>query len=601
MLKDLNYLSLKENGLIPSDTIEIVRGDNHNLVEFSLKDSFNSSKEDFGIIADNCKWIAYSKSTGIVYSSDGKFIYGYSNTSNEEGEYIKYLPKDRLIPINKNKILRRNGEMSNSSQEIKDRIKAMQDTQNGKRGNAPIADSSAFNGDKATKVVSEEEKLKAAEQNAKLDNLNKAIKNLSNGIELQDPSELYAYNQPRSTLIGWITDRDTRLHAKAEAKPIPDPVTGKPKLKDNVPQDVKDLVAQGSRAPREFLQESVKIKVNEMAPGAAKFAIVQMPVDGIVPMNKLRDPEYKIELDPKSNATKVIKFYNKKEFVATVISLLGGSIREDERTNAEPSIVNAFLKAKPVQDKTTGRTENKITPSITVASKRKLITATNYFPKTTFAKLTLDQLTTPERIEEANLSLFGHLFRSVAGNPTPFSKLDASEKMKVYQEEGKIVSKFFDPKEHLPLDVKSVFTGTVIANPAIPLKKEVPTQDKKSTRLVPVTFDVTRSVEDPYGINPFNDPRFKKIIDACGGELTKEVMVDLYAKSKKSRKASAASGIVLDAEEATKIYLGVASGDDESGNSALKNLQFSDALSQEELRSFSDGALQTLNSYYASK
>lgn len=601
MLNDLNFLSLKENGFLPSDCQELSEDlVNSNLVKFSEKDSVNSSKEDFGIIVDNYQWVASSKATKVIYSCDGKFVYGYSNVSEEEGEYIKYLLKNRLIPINKIKINRRNDKMSQNANDIKNRIEEMRKKQEGRNANtgASIEDSAAFAAP-VKREMSEEDKLKAAEKDAKIKDLTKAIKTLSSGIELRDTTDLYAYNQPRSSIIGWITDRDVRLHAKAEAKVIPDPVTGKPRVKENAPQDVKDLLAQGKKPAREFLEETVQIKVNQMAPGAAKFAIVEMPVDGIVPINKLRDPNFQLELDFKSTADKVIKFYNKKEFVATVISLLGGSIKENPKTHTEPSIVNAFLKGKPVTDKETGRTENRLTPAITVTSKRKLITPTNYFPKTVFATLRLDELTTQEKIDQANLSLFGHLFKSVAGNPTPFSKLDASEKAKLSKEEGRIVSKFFDPNESLPLDVKSVFTGATIANPLIPIKEEKLTKDGKNTRLVPVTYDVTRSVEDPYGIDPFNDERFAKILDACGGQLTREVIANLYSKSKKTKKASGASGIILTPEEATKIYLNAASVDEDGNNSALKNIQFSDALSHDELKDFSDDALRSFSSYYA--
>lgn len=604
MLNDLNFLNLKENGFIPSDCQELSKDlVNSNLVEFSKKDSVNSSEEDFGIVADDYQWIAFSKATRVLYSCDGKFVYGYSNVSKEEGEYIKYLLKNRLIPINKIKFIRRNDKMSqNNTNDIKSRIANMkreQEERNAAAAGAPIADSDAFTNAPAKREMSEEDKLKAAEKDAKIKDLTKAIKNLSSGIQLKDTTDLYAYNQPRSSLIGWITDRDVRLHAKADAKVIPDPVTGKPRVKENAPQDVKDLLAQGKKPAREFLEETVQIKVNQMAPGAAKFAIVEMPVDGIVPINKLRDPNFQLEVDFKSTADKVIKFYNKKEFVATVISLLGGSIKEDPRTHTEASIVNAFLKGKPVTDKETGRTENRLTPAITVTSKRKLITPTNYFPKTVFATLRLDELTTQEKIDQANLSLFGHLFKSVAGNPTPFSKLDASEKAKLSKEEGRIVSKFFDPNESLPLDVKSVFTGATIANPLIPIKEEKLTKDGKNTRLVPVTYDVTRSVEDPYGIDPFKDERFAKILDACGGQLTREVIANLYSKSKKTKKAAGASGIILTPEEATKIYLNAASIDEDGNNSALKNIQFSDALSHDELKSFSEDALKSFSSYYA--
>lgn len=601
MLNDLNFLSLKENGFLPSDCQELSEDlVNSNLVKFSEKDSVNSSKEDFGIIVDNYQWVASSKATKVIYSCDGKFVYGYSNVSEEEGEYIKYLLKNRLIPINKIKINRRNDKMSQNANDIKNRIEEMRKKQEGRNANtgASIEDSAAFAAP-VKREMSEEDKLKAAEKDAKIKDLTKAIKTLSSGIELRDTTDLYAYNQPRSSIIGWITDRDVRLHAKAEAKVIPDPVTGKPRVKENAPQDVKDLLAQGKKPAREFLEETVQIKVNQMAPGAAKFAIVEMPVDGIVPINKLRDPNFQLELDFKSTADKVIKFYNKKEFVATVISLLGGSIKENPKTHTEPSIINAFLKGKPVTDKETGRTENRLTPAITVTSKRKLITPTNYFPKTVFATLRLDELTTQEKIDQANLSLFGHLFKSVAGNPTPFSKLDASEKAKLSKEEGRIVSKFFDPNESLPLDVKSVFTGATIANPLIPIKEEKLTKDGKNTRLVPVTYDVTRSVEDPYGIDPFNDERFAKILDACGGQLTREVIANLYSKSKKTKKTSGASGIILTPEEATKIYLNAASVDEDGNNSALKNIQFSDALSHDELKDFSDDALRSFSSYYA--
>lgn len=604
MLEDFSYLSLKERGFIPSDVVELdSEYISKNLKVFSLKDSVNSSGDDFGLIVDNYLWVVKSDSTGMVYSSDGKFAYGYSNLSETEGEYIKYLLKDKLVPINKIKINRRNDTMSDKN-EIAKKLEQMKETQNQKmaeKANA-MADSNAFTGEAkpAVKEMTEEERLKKLEQDAKIEGLNKAIKNLSSGVNLTDTSDLHAYNQPRSGLIGWIVDRDVRLHAKAKADLVIDPTTKKPKLKGNATQEVRDLLASGKRPAREYLEETVKLSVNQMAPGAAKFAIVEMPVDGIIPIDKLRDPNYEIKLDFKSSADRVVKFYNKKEFVATTIALLGGSIKEDPRTNDEPTVVNTFLKGKPVTDKETGRVENKLVPSITTTSKRKLITATNYFPKTTFAKLRLDEINSQEARDKANLSLFGHLFRVTGGKPTPFSKLDPSEKAKISLKDGKVESKFFDPANSIPLEVNNVFTGTAISNPEIPLKEELPTKDGKGTRLVPVTFDVTRSTEDPHGIDPFKDPRFARIREACGGFLTPQVIADLYAKSKRRKKTASASGIILSAEEATKIYLGAANLDGQA-DSSLKNLNFSDALTSDELREFSAAQLQDLSGYYASK
>lgn len=601
MLSDLNYLSIKENGLIPSDVIEIdLTGRKNDLVPLSKIESVNSSNSEFGVIADNPQWVVQSKSTGVIYSCDGKFVYGYSHVSDEEGEYIKYLPKDKLVPIKKFKI-RRNDNMSDTNQTVQERIAKMKQEQEAKRA-SNIQDSTAFAGDaKAGKEMSEDKKLAKMEADKKLENLTNSIRNLSKDVQLNNVSDLYAYNQTRSELIGWITDRDSRIHAKVDEKVIIDPATKKPKVKGNAPQEVLDLIVAGKRPSKEYLETTCTLKVNQMAPGAAKFAIMEMPIDGIIPMDKLRDPKFEIDLDITKKADKVVKFYSKKEFVATTIALLGGSVKESAITNADPTIVNVFLKAKPVTDKETGNTENKLTPSITTASKRKLITATNYFPKTTFATISLDQINSEEDRNKANLSLFGHLFRSVGGNAAPYTKLDAAEKEKLTQEAGKIVSKFFDPASQLPLNVVNVFTGAEIANPQIPLKVEKPTKDGKGTRLVNVTFDVTKPEADqPAGIDPFKDARFAKILEACGGKLTKEVITDLYAKSKKRKKAAGTSGIILSAEESTKIYLNAASLDD-NNNSALKEVSFSDALSADELRNFTNESLQSLNEYYANR
>lgn len=616
MINELNFETLLSSGLIPLDCLRIdnslfnstvVTGPNDSnycfiRLNLEIPSKFSDYiEDDYYAVVENYSWVAYSKSTGIIYSSDNEFIYSYRHLSSEIGEFIKYLPKGKLIPINRIKVNRRNDKMSGKSNDVKERIANLKKMQGekGTQGSPVLDNSNAFGGAPTSTGKTEEDKLKDLEKDAKFKALDTAIRNLSSGENLKDTSDLYAYNQPRSTIIGWITDRDIRLHAKAEAKTIPDPVTGKPKVKDNAPQDIKDLLAEGKRPAREYLEESVKIKVNQVAPGAAKYAILEMPVDGIIPINKLRDTNFELTVDFKSHSDKVIKFYNKKEFVATTISLLGGSIREDERTHTEPSVVTAFLRAKPVTDKETGRTENRLNPYITVASKRKLITATNYFPKTTFASLRLDEINTQEKIEQADLSLFGHLFKSVAGKPTPYSRLDASEKAKLHQENGKVVSKFFDPSESLSLDVKSVFTGASIANPAIPLKEEVPTKDGKGTRLVPVSFDVTKSVEDPYNINPFNDERFARILDACGGKLTREVITELYSKSKKTKKRTSTSGIVLSAEEATNAILNAAVIDADGNYSLLKNIQFSQAFSHDELKEYSEDALKSFSAYYA--
>ena len=600
MFSDLNYSTLLEQGLIPSDVKEIEDVRKEQLVTYSGGDEVNFPSQGGFLVTDNYQWIVESKNAGIVYSSDGKFVYGYSDVSPNEGEYIKYLLKGKLIPINKLKIKinRRNDEMS----DLQNKLNAMREN-NQMSGAAAekiaalksqqgMQNSNAFAGN-----VTEND-LKKAEQQTKMKNLENAIANVSDSVQLQDTADLYAYNYPRTHLIGWLVDRDRRLHAKATDKPVIDPMTKKVKLKENAPQDVKDIVAAGGRPPKEFTQRNTVLQVTEMMPGAAKFGIIEMPIDGFIPMDKLRDPNFKIEIDPKKNSDKVIKFLNKKELIANTIALLGGAIKESPKTHAEPTVINAFLKAKVSTNKETGRVENKLIPSLVTASKRKLITETNYFPKVVFAKMRLDEVKTEEDRKVANLSLFGHLFRSVAGKPSPYSRLDVTEKAKVSMNDGVIVSKFLDPKDSIPLDVVNVFTGNVIANPEIPVKEERESKDKKTTRLVNVSYDVTKDAPIPAGVvDPFQDPRFAAILEACGGKLNKEVITELYAKSRKKNNQAKASGVILSAEEATKVYLSAAQG----GNEGLKNINFADALSHDEMKAFSQKALADFNNYYAAK
>lgn len=600
MFSDLNYSTLLEQGLIPSDVKEIEDVRKEQLVTYSGGEEVNFPSQGGFLVTDNYQWIVESKNAGIVYSSDGKFVYGYSDVSPNEGEYIKYLLKGKLIPINKLKIKinRRNDEMS----DLQNKLNAMKEN-NQMSGAAAekiaalksqqgMQNSNAFAGN-----VTEND-LKKAEQQTKMKNLENAIANVSDSVQLQDTADLYAYNYPRTHLIGWLVDRDRRLHAKATDKPVIDPMTKKVKLKENAPQDVKDIVAAGGRPPKEFTQRNTVLQVTEMMPGAAKFGIIEMPIDGFIPMDKLRDPNFKIEIDPKKNSDKVIKFLNKKELIANTIALLGGAIKESPKTHAEPTVINAFLKAKVSTNKETGRVENKLIPSLVTASKRKLITETNYFPKVVFAKMRLDEVKTEEDRKVANLSLFGHLFRSVAGKPSPYSRLDVTEKAKVSMNDGVIVSKFLDPKDSIPLDVVNVFTGNVIANPEIPVKEERESKDKKTTRLVNVSYDVTKDAPIPAGVvDPFQDPRFAAILEACGGKLNKEVITELYAKSRKKNNQAKASGVILSAEEATKVYLSAAQG----GNEGLKNINFADALSHDEMKAFSQKALADFNNYYAAK
>lgn len=600
MFSDLNYSTLLEQGLIPSDVKEIEDVRKAQLVTYSGGEEVNFPSQGGFLVTDNYQWIVESKNAGIVYSSDGKFVYGYSDVSPNEGEYIKYLLKGKLIPINKLKIKinRRNDEMS----DLQNKLNAMKEN-NQMSGAAAekiaalksqqgMQNSNAFAGN-----VTEND-LKKAEQQTKMKNLENAIANVSDSVQLQDTADLYAYNYPRTHLIGWLVDRDRRLHAKATDKPVIDPMTKKVKLKENAPQDVKDIVAAGGRPPKEFTQRNTVLQVTEMMPGAAKFGIIEMPIDGFIPMDKLRDPNFKIEIDPKKNSDKVIKFLNKKELIANTIALLGGAIKESPKTHAEPTVINAFLKAKVSTNKETGRVENKLIPSLVTASKRKLITETNYFPKVVFAKMRLDEVKTEEDRKVANLSLFGHLFRSVAGKPSPYSRLDVTEKAKVSMNDGVIVSKFLDPKDSIPLDVVNVFTNNIIANPEIPVKEERESKDKKTTRLVNVSYDVTKDAPIPAGVvDPFQDPRFAAILEACGGKLNREVITELYAKSRKKNNQAKASGVVLSAEEATKVYLSAAQG----GNEGLKNINFADALSHDEMKAFSQKALADFNNYYAAK
>lgn len=597
MFSDLNYSRLLESGLIPSDIKEINEDKKSELIVYSGGQEVNFPVKGGFLVTDNYQWIVESESSGIVYSSDGKFVYGYSDVSPSEGEYIKYLLKGKLIPVNKIKITknRRNDEMSNLQDklnEMKEKNKlsgAAADKVNELAGAQGMQASHAFAGS-----VTESD-LKKAEQQTKIKNLENAIANVSGSVQLQDTSDLYAFNYPRTHLLGWIVDRDRRLQAKATDKPAIDPLTKKVRIKENAPQDIKDIVAGGGKAPKEYTERTTVLQVGEMMPGAAKFAIVEMPIDGLIPMDKLRDPNFKINLDPKKSSDKVIKFFNKKEFIANTIALLGGSMKESPKTHAEPTVINAFLKAKVHTNKETGRVENKLMPSIVTASKRKLITESNYFPKVVFAKMRLDQIKTEEDRKVANLSLFGHLFRSVAGKPSPYSKLDPAEKAKVSMEGSVVVSKFLDPKESLPLDIVNVFTGNTIANPEIPLKEEKLTKDKKSTRLVNITYDVTKDMPVPAGVvDPFQDPRFAALIEACGGKLTREAITELYAKSRKKAQPKA-SGVILSAEEATKAYLSAASGEGEG----LKNINFNDALTHDEMKAFSQKALADFNSYYA--
>lgn len=586
MLND-EFIELKNSNKIPGDC-KLIKDSvvSQRCVKLSVALESETLDDKSVVVPDKVVWAAYSKNNG-VYSSDGNFIYNY-----HLGTFIKYLTRDRLVPINKqdfkNKIQKwRNKKMENI--ELSEKLQNLNNKIGNKAG-APAVPGVEVK--ESTAFKNKDAELAKLEAQAKKQDLQKAISAATAGVELADTKELKAYNEARAEFIGWITDRDVQIRSKVDTKVVKDLTTKKPVLVDNAPQSIISDLARGAKIPSEYLKKNSTLKIVQNAPGPVRFGAIKLPVTGLVSLDKLRDPSQKLTVDSKAPTDYVTKFYSKKELAMTVVALIGEEVKESPLTHKDPSRLVVKLVGKPVTDKTTSRVENRLTPVISVENKRSLLTATNYFPRTTFKTIDIGSIKTQEDINKANLSLFGNLFRSVANRDISFNKLDAQEKEKVAKEGNTITSKFFDPAVRMPLGVKGVFTNTNLANPGIVEKIEQPTKDGKSTTLKAISFNSAGSEEDTYGISPFTDPRFEGFLKACDGHLTRDVMKNLYKKSS-GNGGSTSNRVELSATEATKMFLANAMG---NGTTAIS---FKDGLDKDALERIDNDFLRTLNEYGA--
>lgn len=574
------FIELKNSNKIPNDC-KLIKDSvvSQKCIAISDVEQSQSLDERLVVVPDKVLWAAYSKSNG-VYSSDGNYVYNY-----HAGTFIQYLTKDRLIPIKvhdlKNKIKKwRKDNMADFNEKLAQIKKEI--------GNAPapagVQESKAFQGTTQANLAKQENKAKREE-------LERAISAATSQVQLADTRKLKAYNETRSEVIGWITDRDVQIKSRVKTVVVKNPNTKKPEPVDNAPASVIQDLAKGISVERKYLKTNSTLEIVQTAPGPVRFAVVKLPVKGLVPLEDLRNPNANLDISPNEPTDYVIKIFSKKEFAMTTVSLIGDTVKESPITHADPSKIVVKLVGKPVTDKKTKRTENRLTPVISVENKRRLLTPTNYFPRTTYKTIDVASVKTPEDQQRANLSLFGNLFRSVAGRDISYNKLDANEKAKITREGNVITSKFFDPSQRLPLGVRGVFTGAAIANPAIVEKIERPTKDGKGTTLRAISYNAAAGKEDEYGISPFKDPRFAKFIEACGGVLTEASLKELYKKSTNTSRSS--SKVELSSTEATKVFLASALS---GGTSSLK---FDARLTESELDKIDSDLLKTVNEFAA--
>lgn len=577
------FIDLKKSNKIPGDS-KIIKGSVVSQRCIRLSEVLKSETLDVGtiVVPDKLDWSCYSKSNGI-YSSDGDYIYNYHS-----GMFVQYLVKDRLIPIKTHNFSNKIKKWRNSKMDLNSKLNGlyqdMEKENNAGTPVAPITTSTQFKG-------GEDANLDKLEAKAKTDALKNAITSIVSNVKLADTKHLKAYNFERSEVIGWITDKDTVVRSRVKTVVEKNPSTRKPVLVDNAPSSIHTDLAKGAPVDKKYFKTNSTLEIVQNAPGPARFCAVRMPVAGLFPLEDLRNPDAKFDVRPDTPTDFVVKLFAKKELCMTVVALIGDAVKESPETHADPSKLIVKLVGKPVTDKETFRTENRLTPVIAVESKRKLITSTNYFPRTTYKTISVDAIKTPEEQAKANLSLFGNLFRSVAGRDISYNKLDAAQKELVAKEGKVIKSKFFDPAVNHPLGIKGVFTGALVNNPQIVEKVEQPTKNGEGTTLKAISYNAATAEEDPYGISPFTDKRFANFLRACGDALTPQTLKELYKKSAKNSGGSSTK-VELTSNESAKIFLADAL---DGGLSALKF----DGLSEQEINKLDEDVLRIVNKFNA--
>lgn len=544
----LNFNSLLESGIIPSDARLLnPKSIKSKCLPLSKVKSMQTPNlvSIMNVVSDKVVWACYSKKQGL-YSCDGEKIYRFDNGTKE---FTTYILRDRLIPIKNErlKIMEELGMAENNN--VADALAALKKDMNvgGVNMEAPLAKSEVFEGDL-------EKEKKKKENQAKREGILKTLSSEIGDIALANTRTLKAYNFEKATLVGWITSRDKKTRSFVKTEKVKNKQTGKYELKEGTPANiVRDYANSIDIDPKHFRTTS-KLLLKEDAPGPIRVAVLRFPLNGLIPIEELRNPNANINIDPTAATDYVTNYVNKNDLPFFINAYIGKAIKEDPRTHTDPSKLMVITTVKTVTNSETNLTEQVKKTSMKIESKKPLIQDKNYFPQVTYHTVPLSEAMANEELRnKANISLFENLFSENTSRARSYDKLNPEDKAKVSKDEnGVIVSKFLDPKFSLPLNLDNYYTGLPISNPEIALKMEVAKKDGSGVRYVLDKYDVVKGGDSD--INPLTSGKFDHFIQACDGTLTQEKLVELLARKSSGRSSGSSTTIELDDEQALKLF-----------------------------------------------
>lgn len=503
------------------------------------------------VTPDKVIWAGYSASNGL-YCYDGEFVYNYSSSY----DFTTYLVKDRLIPLdvvnlsniikNKTKIksqIERKDEIMENNLNVGTGSEALQKQleilKNSKKGDVPKT--ATFNA------------------NDKVDPL-KAVKDkvteVTSKVKVADNTKLADINRMTGTLLGWITQDSSKLNVSAVGDLAKGP-NGKPIALNN-DANVQSLIDAGQTVSRKLLKKDYRLDFKMKKPSNVKYGIIKTLADTFVDIDRFEvkadgSDAIDINVDQINTSDFVIKALDKNELHQFLVFYYDGSIKESPVTHANPSEV--FAKTISKESKIDDEIVTVTIPTISVP-KRSLVTATNYIPRTVYKTTRLVDAKTDEEIAEINKNLFTALLKRTKRTPQgAYNNLIDEDKSKIQVVKDEVVgSKFTDKEAPLPITVSDPFTGEPVSTIEV-VDMNIERKDGK-LKVSPIKYDVAGKEEDVYGISPFKNPAYKKLIDATEGYLTEEVMKSLFRKStNKNKSKSTASGVQLSNDQAMAYYL----------------------------------------------
>lgn len=548
------------------------------------------------VIIDNPKWVVYCKNFGL-YSCDGEFIYMYDSSTKE---FTKGFVDDRLIPIQTLNLLEhRTGFTVQNQEDVKmdnktnNNLGSVTDAINDLLSGQPdmptptqVGSSDVFAGsDKAT--AEDLKTLKAKQDKVVREAIKNTITAGISDIHLADLSELRFFNDKYAEFIGWLTTSDSKNKVTVSSKRKKDEETDAVIFAPGVSAMAKQEFAKTGKGDKSLFVYDSNLSFVQNAPGPIKFGVVKFPVNGIVSLDDLLSPtvvdenthgvsyeQKKIKMSGKSAEDFVIRILDKDSLVTFVNIYVGDYIKESAKTHTDPGVLTLSRVAREVVDKKTGLAQTRTSIRIKSSSSKTLLQESNYFPLTVNDTMKLSEILAGDSklIADMNESFFHAVFRNEATS-YGYNNLPAKQKAQVSKDDkGNIVSTFFDPKKSEKLPLLHWFTKEQIVDPQIPVKvKNVNEKSGKITYSF-VKYDVLRPEASLEHLNPFNNEKFAKFLEACGSSFDQAFLVNSLPKTGgKSKNTENGSTVVMTADQSTMMALEVLRNDGVTGIDLGKN------------------------------